>query len=108
MKTPTIIPDTVFCRLETVVYNEIGEETMMMDIDRGIYYVLNPVSSRIWALLEQPISVQEICEELLKQYEIEQSVCEREVIQFLGQLLDRKILTVVPYETSSTSSVTGN
>lgn len=105
MTTPTFTPNTVLCRVETVMSSEVGDETMMMDIDRGMYYALNPVSSRIWALLKQPLSAQAICEQLLKEYEIEPSVCEREVIEFLSELLDRKIITVAFQETDASSNV---
>lgn len=102
MSTSTITTDTIFRRVETVMSNEVGDETMMMDVDRGMYYALNSVSSRIWTLLEQPISVKAICDRLLEEYEIEPAVCQQEVKQFLGQLLDRKVITVVRYETDTT------
>ena len=104
MTTPTITQNTVFSRVETIASSEVGDETMMMDIDRGMYYALNPVSSRIWILLEQPLSVRDICEQLLEEYEIEPSICQQEVIKFLGQLLDRKIVTVIRYKTDTNSS----
>ncbi|MEO0925482.1 MAG: PqqD family peptide modification chaperone [Cyanobacteria bacterium J06643_13] len=104
MTTFTITNDTAFCRVKTVTSSEVGDETMMMDVDRGMYYALNPVSSRIWALLEQPLAVQEICDRLLEEYEIEPAVCQQEVIKFLGQLLDRQIVTVVRHETDTTPS----
>ncbi len=95
MITPTITPNTVFSRVETVMSSEVGDETMMMDIDRGMYYALNPVSSRIWNLLEQPLSVGAICDRLVAEYDIEPSVCQQEVMNFLGQLLERKIVIVL-------------
>lgn len=101
MTTLTITLDTILCRVPTVMSSEVGDETMMMDIDRGMYYAFNPVSSRIWALLEKPISLQAICKQLLQEYEIEALQCEQEVKQFLSQLLDRKIITVVLHETDT-------
>ena len=104
MTTSTITTDTIFRRVETVMSNEVGDETMMMDVDRGMYYALNPVSSRIWNLLEQPLSVREICDRLVAEYDIELAVCQQEVMNFLTQLLDRKIITVLRHETDTTTS----
>lgn len=97
----TITPETVFHRVPTVMESKVGEESMMMDIDKGMYYALNPVSSRIWALLEQPLSVRSVCDRLLAEYDVEPSVCEQEVSQVLDQMLDREILTVVPHKTDA-------
>lgn len=97
----TITPDTIFHRVQTVIESKVDEEIMMMDIDKGMYYALNPVSSRIWALLEQPLSVRSVCENLLKEYDVEPSVCEQEVTKFLDQMLDRSIVTVVLYKTDA-------
>ncbi|MEM9487272.1 MAG: PqqD family peptide modification chaperone [Cyanobacteria bacterium P01_F01_bin.116] len=73
----TITLDTVFQRVQTVMESKVGDESMMMDIDKGMYYALNPVSSRIWALLEQPLSAKAVCDHLLEEYAVEPSVCEQ-------------------------------
>ena len=99
----TITLNTVLHRVQTVMESKVGDESMMMDIDKGMYYALNPVSSRIWALLEHPLSVEAVCTHLLEEYAVEPSVCEQEVTTFLNQLLDRKILTVVRHETDAPS-----
>ena len=99
----TITFETVLCRSPQLIACGAGEETMMMDIDKGMYYALNPVSSRIWSLLEQPLSVQAVCEQLLTEYDVASELCKQEVKEFLGQLLDRNIVTVVPCETDASS-----
>lgn len=100
----TIALDTVLHRVQTVLESRVGEESLMMDVDKGMYYALNPVSSRIWALLEQPLSVQSVCEHLLEEYDVEPSICEQAVKKFLDQMLTRNIITVVLHETGAPSS----
>lgn len=84
--------------------SEVGEETMMMDINQGMYFALNPVGSRIWALLEQATSVKALCEQLLKEYDIDVAQCEQEVMTFIDQLLERKIVSVVAHKADAPSS----
>ncbi|MEM9485177.1 MAG: PqqD family peptide modification chaperone [Cyanobacteria bacterium P01_F01_bin.116] len=102
----TITLDTVFQRVQTVMESKVGDESMMMDIDKGMYYALNPVSSRIWALLEQPLSAKAVCDHLFEEYAVESSVCQQEVTTFLNQLLAHGILAVVRHETVAPSSIT--
>ncbi len=99
----TILLETMFCRSPQLMTSGVGEEIMMMDINKGMYYALNPVSSRIWTLLEQPLSVQDLCKRLLVEYDIEPDLCEQEVKQFLEQLLARKVVTVVRHKTDAPS-----
>lgn len=66
--------------------SEVGGEIVMMNIESGKYYGINSVGSEIWKLLETPIVVSDICKELIKIYEIDDSTCEAEVLDFLQSL----------------------
>jgi len=50
--------DLVSCDLEG--------ETALMSVDQGKYYGLDPIGSRIWALLEQARPVVDLCALLLR------------------------------------------
>ena len=50
----------------------LDDEVVMMSVEKGCYYGLDPVGARIWELLESPKKVSEVVDELLKAYEAEQ------------------------------------
>ena len=58
----------------------------MLGIEKGTCYGLNPVGSRIWKHLANPIQIHEICARLLAEYKVEPSVCERQVLDLLEEL----------------------
>lgn len=57
-----------------------------MSIEKGIYYRMDPVGSRTWNLIANPIKVRELCRQLKSEFEVDQQQCEDDVIGFLNDL----------------------
>ncbi len=91
----TITPEITFQRSKTILASTVGTEMVMMDIDVGRYYGFNAVGTHIWNLLETPCSVQSICEQLRQGFEVEPEACQQEVISFITQLLEFKLITQI-------------
>lgn len=66
-----------------------------MNLKNGKYYGLNPVASRIWELLQKPLSTDEIRQAILLEYEVESEVCEQEVSAFLSRMAAEELIVVV-------------
>ncbi len=49
-------PDTILQRKSDLLFNEIDGEVVMLSIENSEYYGMDKVGSRIWELLEQPLS----------------------------------------------------
>lgn len=75
-----------------IISSDMDEETVMMSIESGEYYGINPVGSRIWALLEQPHSVSEICDTLREEYDVKPAECQQDVLEFVNKLLEKKLV----------------
>lgn len=76
------------------VCSEMDGETVMMSIEMGNYYSLNPMGGRIWQLAEKSIAVSALCEKLLSEFAVEPSRCETEVLAFLNVLEADNLLSV--------------
>lgn len=70
----------------------LDDESVILNIEEGMYYGLNAVASRVWELVQQPRTVREICDRLMSEYEIEESSCTRDVLQLLEQLHRWKLI----------------
>jgi hypothetical protein len=86
---------TKYIQNKKVIQSKIGEEVVMLDMDSGFYFGLNSVASTIWGKLENPISFEEMINELLKEYKIDQETCENDTMVFLNQLLEKNIIKQV-------------
>lgn len=73
---------------------DVDGELVMMSIERGNYYGLSGIGSRIWQLIETPVTVSALCDKLLEEYDVERSVCEVDVLEFLGKLAEQELIKV--------------
>lgn len=88
----TLTDDTLLARTDTVLHADLEDAIVMMNVETGEYYNLNPVGSRIWMLLETPRSLGEICDVLAAEFAVPAQTCRNETATFLTDLLDRKIV----------------
>lgn len=79
---------------EQQVSTEIDGETVMMSVEQGMYYGLDVIGSRIWQLLENPISVSEMLEKLLYEYEDKENTCEQDLLVLLDDLYKQELIHV--------------
>ena len=70
---------------------EIGGEAVMMSIEKGAYFGLNPVATRIWDLLEQPKNIAELIQTITDEYEVSAEQAAEDVQGFVADMLARGI-----------------
>ncbi len=78
-----------------MLFSHIDDEVVMMSIETGEYYGLNPVASRIWELLEHPHTMEQLIDKLLQEFDIDESTCRRDVQTFLKQLAGKQLIVTV-------------
>lgn len=89
-----ILKNTIVCQNKELNTADIDEEKVMMNLEKGRYYGLNSVGTRIWELMEEPIQVDQIIQTLLKEYDVEPAICEENVLSFITKLYQEGICTV--------------
>ena len=72
----------------------LGDEAAILHMSKGIYYGLDPVGARVWNLLQQPRSVEEIRETLVGEYEVESHRCEADLLDLLENLQSEGLIEV--------------
>jgi hypothetical protein len=95
IKHPRITIEDVIVRKAGVDAADMDGEIVMMDIDRGKYYCFNSVGSRIWELIEKPLSVMVVIDTLLKEFDVNAEICQEEVLSFLGRVQNEELFTVL-------------
>lgn len=60
--------DTILIRSEEVLYQEVGEEAVLLDLAGEQYFGLDPVGTRIWNLLDGESGLGRIHATLADQY----------------------------------------
>ena len=76
------------------VSSDLGGEVAILDLKAGVYYGLDAVGARIWSLIQEPRTVNEIRDILLEEYEVEPEHCERDLLALLRRLADEGLVEV--------------
>ena len=80
-------PETLFfCRIKNHLSTPVEEETVLLNLDTGIYNCLDPVASTIWHHLKEPISLAELRRKILVEYEVSAEKCTSDIQEFLEEL----------------------
>ncbi len=85
-------PDTIIQRKPDLLYNEIDGEVVMLNIENSEYYGMDQVGSRIWELLEKPVSMKQLISRLTKEYEVNEQQCTEDILTFLQDLIGKNLI----------------
>lgn len=77
---------------KNIIDGELDQNQVMLDIEKGKYFGLNPVGKRIWDLLDQPKTFDEITDNLLKEYQVDKQICVDELDHFIKKAITYGIL----------------
>ncbi|MEI7833190.1 MAG: PqqD family peptide modification chaperone [bacterium] len=91
----TIFPlNTTFTTTPDLVSAEISGEAVMLNLASGIYYGLNTEGARIWALIQEGLSVGSIQQAMLAEYDVLPEKSLADLQELLNQLFDAKLIVV--------------
>ena len=77
-----------------VIAAEAGEDVVMVSIDKGQYYGVSEVAREIWRAIERPKMVSDLIADLVANYNVDRTLCEKETLLFLEQLMAEHLLQV--------------
>jgi coenzyme PQQ synthesis protein D (PqqD) len=72
----------------------LGEESAILNLKNTSYYGLDSVGTVVWNLLRQPRGIIEIRDALLQEYEVEASLCERDLLDLLAKMREEGLIEV--------------
>lgn len=86
--------NTKVCQYKEIDDVDLNGEKVMMNLDKGKYFALNQVGSRIWDIMREEIYVKDILNILLEEYDVDKETCVNNVLNYLGILEDEELITV--------------
>lgn len=86
--------ETVVIASTDQVWCALDGDAAILHLKTGVYYGLESVGAAIWELLQKPTTVNAICEAISAEYEVSREQCERDVYEFLSNLMTAGLVTV--------------
>lgn len=93
MENHTLSSESIVSRNRDLVTSDIDGEVVMMSIEKGNYYGMDLIGSRIWELIEQPVMVSDLIGTLIDEFEVTREICEKDVVTFLSEMLKENVVT---------------
>ena len=93
MKT-AISQHTTIVQAKEQLCSDLQGEVVILNFKNGEYYGLNAVGARIWNLIRQPKSVNEILNVLLQEYEAAPFHCQNDLMALLQELAAEELIEI--------------
>ncbi len=90
-----IEPSTKFRKVAHQVSCQINDEVAILDLKRSLYFGLEGTGVQIWDALEQPCSLTELCDVLIKGFDVSSADCQADVAQLLSALSEEGLVEIV-------------
>lgn len=86
--------DTRVVATEGQVSCDLDREAAILNLESGVYYGLNAVGARIWHLIQEPRTVNELLGILLKEFEVSPERCEADLHELLRKLVAEGLVKI--------------
>jgi hypothetical protein len=84
-----------FVASEEVLFQEVNDEMVLLDLSSENYFGLDEIGTRIWMLLNKGKSERQILDVLADDYEVERETLEKDVGELLGKLVEAGLITPI-------------
>ena len=71
---------------------ELNGELVLVQVDTGMYYALNEVGSRVWALCDGSLTIAQVVARLCEEFDAPPATVEADVVELVDHLATEKLL----------------
>ena len=86
----------------STLYREVQGEAVLLQLDSGEYFGLDPVATRIWQLIVEKGELSEVEEAMLSEYDVDTTVLSDDIGRMVDELVARRLVEIE--ETPATAS----
>ena len=77
-----------------ILVQDVEEELVILAVTQGEYYKLNEVGARIWALVNEGKSLQEVLAALMDEYDVSEERMTADLMSLLAELQSQGLLEI--------------
>jgi hypothetical protein len=92
----TLSKSSVISAAPGQVSSTVEGEAVILNLNTGVYYGLNPVGAWVWEAIQTPKSVAQIHERLLDEFEVDSERGEQDLLALLQDLAEASLIEVKP------------
>jgi hypothetical protein len=73
---------------------DVGGEAVVLQMDQGVYYGLNAVGARVWQLIQTPVSVSAVIDQIEREFDVERARCAVDVCELVADLARAQLVSI--------------
>lgn len=89
-----ITADTTLVVSKDQISCDVAGEATILNLKNGVYYGLNAMGARIWALIQEPRTLAEIRDTLLSEFEVDAPRLEADLHKLMAELAEHQLIEV--------------
>lgn len=80
---------------ENVLIQELQGEAVLLHLDSGIYFGLDPVGTRMWQLIAEHERLADVAGAIAAEFEVSDDQCAMDLLALVGKLENQGLVTIV-------------
>jgi hypothetical protein len=80
---------------EAVLWKELAGEMVLLNLDSGVYFGLDPIGTRIWQLLQGEPGLRRVLSGLLQEFDVDEARCRADLLKFVSNLRSHGLVEVI-------------
>ena len=84
----------------SVLSRELAGETVLLNLESGVYYGLDAVGTRAWNLLAEERTLADVCTIMLEEFEVTHDTLQQDLTTLVRELCEKQLLVPVSSSTS--------
>ena len=79
---------------QDAVFRELDGEAVILQLEAGMYFGLDPVGTRLWQLIETHGQLRPVLEAAATEFDVPADVLERDLIELVSGLAEKQLVVV--------------
>jgi hypothetical protein len=79
---------------DDVLFQELQGEAVLLDLKTGVYFGLDKVGTRVWALLGEQASLTGVVNAMIQEFDVTEGVCTTDVLALVERLNEQGLLAI--------------
>ena len=90
----TVLGPSIVVAAKGQVSCDLAGDAVILNLKTGVYYGLDAVGALVWKLIQAPMTVADIRDGLLKEYDVDAGRCEGDLLALLQELAAAELIEV--------------
>ncbi len=73
---------------------DLAGEVAILNLKSGIYFGLDPVGASVWNSLQKPVTLAELCDRMVEEYDVERARLEADLRDLICDLAEHGLIEI--------------